>query len=116
VLASRDHSAARSAAALGTCGASTSILNGYPAWTPDPDSRLARICSEAWKNMTGNDLEVTAIHAGLECGIINSLVPGMDSVSLGPDLHEVHSVTERVSVSSTARIAAFLRHLLEHMA
>jgi dipeptidase D len=59
----------------------------------------------------GEEAEITAIHAGLECGIINSLIAGMDSVSLGPDLEHVHSTQERVSIESTGKIADFLRHL-----
>ncbi len=112
VLSSRDDLAAITATALKTCGASVKVGNGYPAWTPNPKSPLAQICAKAWEKYTGTAPKITAIHAGLECGIINSLVAGMDSISLGPNLWGVHSTDEKVSVSSTARIAAYLRHLL----
>jgi dipeptidase D len=97
--------------AFETAGAKCTLENPYPAWTPDPTSALAKFCAGAWEKEMGEKAEVTAIHAGLECGIINSLVEGMDSVSLGPNLHDVHSTKERVSISSTARIAKFLRRL-----
>jgi dipeptidase D len=112
VLSSRDNIADRAQTALASCGAATQIVNAYPAWTPDISSPLAKFCADAWKSHTGSQAKITAIHAGLECGIINSLVPGMDSVSLGPDLNGVHSTDEVLSIGSTARIAGFLRHLL----
>ena len=112
ILSSRDELAAISAAALQTSGATIEIMNGYPAWTPNPKSPLAQICAKAWEEHTGTAPKITAIHAGLECGIINSLVLGMDSISLGPNLWGVHSTDEKVSISSTERIAAYLRHLL----
>lgn len=85
----------------------------YPSWTPNPDSELAQICAKAWKEQTGNDAVLTSIHAGLECGVINSKVEGMDSVSIGPDLRDVHSVNESLSVSSTKRLYDFVKKLLE---
>jgi dipeptidase D len=103
--------AKRAVLAFETAGATCKLENPYPAWTPDPSSPLAGFCATAWKEHMGKSAQITAIHAGLECGIINSLVEGMDSVSLGPNLMDVHSPKERVSISSTARIAEFLRHL-----
>ena len=112
VLSSRDNIAHRAETALASSGASTQIVNSYPAWTPDIHSPLAKFCADAWKTHTGTEAKITAIHAGLECGIVNSLVPGMDSVSLGPNLNGVHSTEEVLSIGSTARIAGFIRHLL----
>ena len=111
LMSGRDMVAKRAVLAFETAGAKCTLENPYPAWTPDPSSALAKFCAEAWEKEMGEKAEVTAIHAGLECGIINSLVEGMDSVSLGPNLHDVHSTKERVSISSTARIAKFLRRL-----
>jgi dipeptidase D len=107
-----NHVAQKTVAAFTTMGATYTLRDSYPAWTPDPASKLACICKQTWEEYTGQPAKVTAIHAGLECGIINSLLPGMDSVSLGPDLRGVHSTAEACSISSTQRVAAFLRHLL----
>ncbi len=97
-----------------TCaGAKATVGNSYPAWTPNLDSSLAKFCAKAYLEVYNEEAEVTAIHAGLECGIINERVPGMDSVSLGPNIYDAHSIKERVSISSTERIATFLRHLCE---
>ena len=85
---------------------------GYPSWAPDTNSKLAREVAAAYKKITGKKIQVTAIHAGLECGIINSIIPGMESVSLGPNLWNVHSVNEKADVASCERTAAFVKEML----
>ena len=86
--------------------------DAYPSWNPDPESKLAKFCAEAYEQQTGNKAIVTAIHAGLECSVINSRCPGMDSVSIGPQMFDIHSTEERLSVSSSERTYDFIRHLL----
>lgn len=97
---------------LESLGYEVNIGGSYPSWSPNPDSKLATFCAKAWKDSTGKDAVVTSIHAGLECGVINSLIEGMDSVSIGPDLFDVHSVNEHLSISSTKRMYDFVKHLL----
>ncbi|MFA7370727.1 MAG: aminoacyl-histidine dipeptidase [Sphaerochaetaceae bacterium] len=108
----RDNIALKMRVALETSGAKATFEGSYPAWTPRPDSPLAASAAKAWESFSGEKAKITAIHAGLECGIINSLVEGMDSISLGPVLLDVHSTKERLSIASTEKIARFLRHLL----
>ena len=93
-------------------GSAVKYVGAYPSWKPNPDSALTKFCATAYEQYAHKKAHITAIHAGLECGIINSRVPGMDSVSFGPDMHDVHSVKERLSLSSVERIMGFLRHLL----
>lgn len=112
ILSARDDVAARMGAALETCGAKVLYEGAYPSWTPNPDSAMAKFCAEAYEQLTGKEPQVTAIHAGLECGIINSKIPGMDSASMGPDLFDVHSVDEKLSIPSTERTVAFVKQLL----
>ncbi len=97
---------------LQSFGFETKTGGDYPSWAPDRNSELCAFCAKAWKDVTGKDPVITSIHAGLECGVINSRVPGMDSVSLGPDLFDVHSTNEHLSVASAARIYDFVKHLL----
>lgn len=99
-------------AILKLCGFSVKIGDGYPAWTPNPDSAFTKEVAKAYKKITGKKPVITAIHAGLECGIINQKIPGMDSLSLGPNLFDVHSVNEHVEVDSAERIAAFVKEML----
>ena len=88
------------------------IDDGYPSWAPDPTSPLANFCAKAYEESTGKKPLVTAIHAGLECGVINSKVLGMDSVSIGPDLVDIHSTNEKASISSAKRTYDFVKHVL----
>ena len=97
---------------LESFGIDCTLGGAYPAWTPDPDSALAKFCAQAYEQQTGKKAVVTAIHAGLECSVINSRCPGMDSVSIGPQMYDIHSTAERLSVSSSVRVYEFLRHLL----
>lgn len=112
VLSARDDVAHRFGEAFRTCGATVAYEGAYPSWTPDPSSRLTALCAKAYEEYAHKEPKVTAIHAGLECGIINSRIDGMDSVSYGPDMFDVHSVKEKISISSVERIHGFTRHLL----
>lgn len=112
ILSSRDDIAHRMGEAMKSGGSAVKYVGAYPSWKPNPDSALTKFCATAYEQYAHKKAHITAIHAGLECGIINSRVPGMDSVSFGPDMHDVHSVKERLSLSSVERIMGFLRHLL----
>jgi dipeptidase D len=93
-------------------GAEAKHGEGYPGWQPDLDSKLLAFARAQYLEVTGKEAEVTAIHAGLECGIIGEKYPGMDMISIGPDMHDVHSPDERLSIPSTARFYAFLSALV----
>lgn len=97
-------------------GASCRIEDGYPGWRPDPDSRLARVVAETCEGVWGRPPEVTAIHAGLECGLLGRRVPGIDMVSFGPTIRGAHSPDERVHVPSVARFWEALGASLERLA
>lgn len=112
VLSARDDIAHRNGAILALAGAKVSYTGAYPSWTPNPASALTGFCAKAYEQYTNKKPKITAIHAGLECGIINSRISGMDSVSFGPDMYDVHSVKERLCISSVERISGFTRHLL----
>ena len=88
---------------------------GYPAWEPNPDSALLKFSTEAYKDITGQEAEVKAIHAGLECGIIGEKYEGMDMISFGPTIEGAHSPDERVLVSSVNNCWDFLIALLQKL-
>jgi dipeptidase D len=89
---------------------------GYPAWRPDPKSALLARSSALWQKKTGKAPHVTAIHAGLECGVILEKCPGLDVISFGPDIRGAHSPDECVHIESTKRFYDFLKELLEEIA
>jgi len=81
-------------------GAHVSHGDGYPGWTPNPDSRVLKVGVETYKKMFDHDPVVRAIHAGLECGLIGEKYPKMDMISYGPTLRGVHSPDERIEIKT----------------
>ena len=101
------------AAAAESFGFRIAIVGNYPGWAPNPDSQLEKELEQAYREYYGGkDPIVTCIHAGLECGIINSRLDGMDSLSIGPNLWDVHSINEKLEVESAERTLGFVRHFL----
>ena len=96
-------------------GFSVKIGDGYPAWAPNPDSTFTKEVKNAYVKIVGKEPIITAIHAGLECGTINDRIKGMDSLSIGPNLFDVHSVNEHVEVESAERVAAFVKAMLKEI-
>ena len=97
------------------CGAKVVGVNDYPGWQYNPDSELLKIFKEAWAETFGAEPKVVAIHAGLECGLFAKKIPGLDLISLGPDMHDVHTPDERLSISSTIRVWDYLKVVLKKL-
>ncbi len=76
----------------------------YPGWEYEPQSPLRDAYLAAYKALYGKDLPIAVIHAGLECGILSSKTPGMDIISIGPDIHDIHSPEEHLDLASAERI------------
>ena len=85
----------------------------YPAWEFKPESALRETMATIYKSMFGKDMTVTAIHAGLECGLFCGKIKGLDCVSLGPDMFDIHTPKERLSISSCERVWNYLLRVLE---
>jgi len=79
-------------------GAHVSTGDGYPGWQPNINSPILKTCIEISKEIYGKEPKVEAIHAGLECGLIGEKYPGMDMISFGPTLKDVHSPDERILI------------------
>jgi dipeptidase D len=97
-------------------GAGVESGDGYPPWTPNPDSGLLETCVSLYQDLFQCEPKVEAIHAGLECGLIGNLAEGMDMISLGPTIKDPHSPQERMHVPSLDRLYQFLTALLEKLA
>jgi dipeptidase D len=76
---------------------------GYPGWKPNPDSEILRITVDAYRKLFSQEPQVLAIHAGLECGLVGAIYPGMDMVSFGPTIKGAHSPDERLDIESTVK-------------
>ena len=88
---------------------------GYPGWHPNLESEVLAVARRVYRQEFGAEPEIKAIHAGLECGIIGERFPGMDMVSLGPQIEFPHSPDERVQIDSVARYCRFLLRVLEEL-
>ena len=92
---------------------SYSETGDYPAWEYRKDSRLRDVMVETYRKMYGKEPQVVAIHAGLECGLLSEKLPGLDCVSVGPDMQDIHTSRERLSIASTERTWKFLLEVLK---
>lgn len=93
-------------------GGEYKIHGDYPAWEYRQDSPLREHLKTLYKEMYGKEMKIEAIHAGLECGIIFEKMPGIDIVSIGPDIFRVHTIDERISISSAVRVYQFLERII----
>jgi len=85
----------------------------YPPWEYNTNSELQKIYKETYKESFGYEPKVEAIHAGLECGLFASDIDGFDCISIGPEMHDIHTVNERLSITSTENIFSLLLNVLK---
>ncbi len=94
-------------------GATMTGSDGYPGWKPNIESPILKRAQSTYKSLYGKDPAVKAVHAGLECGIIGEKYPGMDMVSFGPTMREVHSPNEHLYIDTVEKFYAFLLAILK---
>lgn len=95
-------------------GGTLTSSGDYPAWPYVRDSSFRDQCVEIYEKLYGKSPQVVTIHAGLECGILSEKLPGLDCISIGPDLKEIHTIKERASISSIARVWEFIKAILAY--
>ena len=88
-------------------------MGEYPAWEFKADSRLRDVMVKTYTEMFGKEPQVLAIHAGLECGLLGEKLPGLDCVSIGPQMHDIHTSREKLEIASTERTWKFLLEVLK---
>ena len=94
-------------------GGSYSQMGEYPAWEYKADSKLRTVMVDTYTRMYKKEPEVVAIHAGLECGLLGEKIPGLDCVSIGPQMYDIHTSREKLSIISTERTWEFLLEVLK---
>ena len=92
---------------------SMEVSGHYPPWEFNESSELQKLYKQCFTEQFGFEPKVEAIHAGLECGIFSSKIKGCDCIAIGPRLFDVHTVNERLSISSTQQIYKLLLKILE---
>jgi dipeptidase D len=95
--------AAAVGAVFALAGARVEHSEGYPGWSPNPESRLLEVTKEAYLKLFGEPIQVKAIHAGLECGLFLEKYPQLEMISTGPTILGAHSPDERLEVASVER-------------
>ena len=96
-------------------GAKTRVHSEYPAWEYKENSVLQTVFAEVYKDVFGKEMDITAIHAGLECGLFCGKISGLDCVSFGPDILDIHTPQEKLSISSCARMWEYLLEVLKRI-
>ena len=115
VNSERDDLANAICAGLGLIGAEVKPHGSYPGWQPLPESDLVKLTSDLYQERFGESAKVTAIHAGLECGILGQNYPDVQMVSFGPNIRGAHSPDERCQISSVQKFWGYLLALLERI-
>jgi dipeptidase D len=103
----------RIAAACALAGFESHLFGAYPGWKPEPKASLVKLVNDVNQQVFGKALEIVAIHAGLECGLIGEKYPQMEMVSFGPNMWDVHTPDEHVSIPSVANFWKLLVAVLE---
>ena len=96
-------------------GASCQEKGDYPAWEYKKESHLRDTMVRVYEDMYGNAPQVVAIHAGLECGLLSEKLPGLDCVSIGPDMQDIHTSREKLNIASTGRTWEYLLEVLKNL-
>ncbi|MEA3445202.1 MAG: M20/M25/M40 family metallo-hydrolase, partial [Bacteroidota bacterium] len=94
-------------------GAKVKHSDGYPGWSPNPDSEIMKLTRDTYTKLFGNEPVVRSIHAGLECGLFLEKYPGMDMISFGPTLRMVHSPDEKIHIGTVQKFWDLLIEVLK---
>ena len=95
--------------------AEVSHKGDYPAWEYKKNSQLRDTMVKVYKEMYHADAQVVAIHAGLECGLLSEKLPGLDCVSIGPEMHDIHTSRERLGIASVGRMWQYIQEVLKNL-
>ena len=102
-------------AVMKLAGAVVHHSDGYPGWTPNPESAVAKIAVDSYKRLFGSTPAVKSIHAGLECGLFLEKYPNLDMVSFGPTIRGAHSPDERINIETVNKFWKLLVDVLENI-
>ena len=109
----KEYVASQIESAMNLAGAEVEFAGAYNGWAPNAASAVLKTMRRAYEEVTGKSPEITVVHAGLECGIIQGVMPDMDMISIGPDLRSPHSPDEKVHIASVERTWKVLVKALE---
>lgn len=93
-------------------GGTTELQGDYPSWPYERQSDFRDLCVRIYEEMYDKKPVIDIIHAGLECGLLSAKVPGLQCISIGPDMQDVHTPNEKLGISSTARVWEYIKRVL----
>lgn len=99
-----------------TSGFATDFGDAYPGWAYNSESPIRTYFADAYRDMFNSELNIVAIHAGLECGLFSDKLPGLDAISLGPTIHDFHSPGEKLELDTFEKMYALLLEVLKRLA
>lgn len=97
---------------IGFLGGEYEVSGEYPAWEYKAESKLREVYKKAYEELYGTKLESAAVHAGVECGLLGEKRPGLDMISVGPEIKDIHTPAERLHIGSALRIYKLLEKIL----
>lgn len=100
------------AAIVKLAGGTTTTDGNYPGWAYNPHSVVKDTILAAYKKLFNKEATVEAVHAGIECGLFSDSIPNLDCVSIGPDMGDVHTPREHLSIASSQRTYELLKSVL----
>ncbi|EOR21383.1 MULTISPECIES: aminoacyl-histidine dipeptidase [Clostridium] len=115
VASLKDEIVLRSKTIAELIGAEFETTAGYPEWQYDSESKVRGICQDVYKRMYGKDAKIVAIHAGVECGLFNEKLGKLDMISFGPNLYDVHTPQEHMSITSVKNVWDYLLEVLKEL-
>lgn len=115
VASLKDEIVLRSKAITEILGGSFSTHANYPEWEYNSKSEIREICKDVYKKMYGKEPKIVAIHAGVECGLFKERLGDLDMISFGPNLYDVHTPQEHMSIKSVQNVWEYLLNILKEI-
>ncbi|MDE7160465.1 MAG: aminoacyl-histidine dipeptidase [Muribaculaceae bacterium] len=112
----RDEIADRVKALFTMIGGSVEFDDTYTGWAPNPDSHVLKVAESSFEDLFGHKPRIEALHAGLECGLFLEKMPGLDMISFGPTLKDIHSPSEKCNIPSVAEYWKLVCEILRRLA
>lgn len=112
IATAKDYLGEKLAQLTQSLGGDISYYGRYPGWAYARESGLRDLCVRVYEKQTGKTPKIDVIHAGLECGLLADKIEGLDCISIGPNMRDVHTPDEVISISSIARVWEFLKAVL----
>ncbi|MBR4341703.1 MAG: aminoacyl-histidine dipeptidase [Lachnospiraceae bacterium] len=109
----KDHAIKKITSLIKLFGGTVSLLGNYPGWKYVRESKFRDLCVKKYNELYGKDPVITSIHAGLECGLFAEKLEGLDAISIGPNILDIHTPMERLEISSVERTWKLILRVLE---